>query len=76
MKETYGNLKYISYMLRMWQVGRGGDPKSPTAELWRASLQDPLSGKRLVFANLKELFIFLENEVGLGPETAGNPENE
>jgi hypothetical protein len=50
--------RYISYLLRLWRVSRTGKP------VWRASLESPLTGQRLAFANLADLFAFLESETG------------
>lgn len=49
-----GREAYSAYMVRLWQAGsRGGLP------VWRASLEDPHSGERLIFGGLAELFMFL-----------------
>jgi hypothetical protein len=53
MKQPPG---YLSYLLRLWQSGRKGKA------VWRASLESPMTGERLGFANLKELFAFLETQ--------------
>jgi hypothetical protein len=47
---------YLSYLLRLWQSG------SADRTVWRASLENPMTGERLGFANLKELFAFLKNQ--------------
>lgn len=45
---------YVAYMLRLWQSGsQDGLP------LWRASLEDPATGERLMFGDLNALFAFL-----------------
>ncbi|MCB0167533.1 MAG: hypothetical protein KDI79_25110 [Anaerolineae bacterium] len=48
--------RYVSYLLRLWPISSEG------RLLWRASLESPKTGQRLGFANLVELFTFLENE--------------
>lgn len=53
--------RYLSYLLRLWQDS-GGDLPSDEPPPWRASLEIPQSGDRLGFANLEDLFAFLENE--------------
>jgi hypothetical protein len=53
--------RYLSYLLRLWQAKCGEAP------LWRASLERPQTGERLAFANLAELFAFLEKEIGANP---------
>lgn len=50
---------YISYMLRLWRVNEAG------ASLWRASLEDPHTGKRMGFADLEGLFTFLRRQLDL-----------
>jgi hypothetical protein len=45
---------YLSYLLRLWRSGKGKEA------VWRASLESPLTGERLGFANLKDLFTFVE----------------
>jgi len=43
----------ISYLLRLWQTpGSGGFN-------WRASLENPSTGRRIGFANLERLFAYL-----------------
>ena len=45
---------YMAYLLRLWQADEGENAP------WRASLQSPQSGERRGFADLAELFAFLE----------------
>jgi hypothetical protein len=57
---------YRSFLLRLWQAGNDGEP------VWRASLESPLTGERLGFADLGELFACLEaqiKETALPPPT-------
>ena len=49
---------YLSYLLRLWQARVDGEL------VWRASLESPRTGERRGFANLADLFAFLEEEVG------------
>jgi hypothetical protein len=49
---------YLSYLLRLWRVS--GEEKA----VWRASLESPHTGERRGFANLTDLFTFLEKETG------------
>ncbi len=45
---------YLAYMLRLWQAGsRNGLP------VWRASLENPHTGERLVFGDAQALLVFL-----------------
>ena len=48
---------YRSYLLRLWQT-TDGDRK-----VWRASLEQPGTGRRQGFAGLRELAAFLERVV-------------
>ena len=51
--------RYVAYLLRLWQVtNHAGDL------VWRASLENPHTGKRLGFASLAELVAFLEQQLG------------
>jgi len=45
--------QYLSYILRLWSTDPSG------AAGWQASLEDPETGKRIGFASLEELFVFL-----------------
>ena len=45
---------YLSYLLRVWRTGGAGDA------VWRASLENPLTGARQGFASLKDLLAFLQ----------------
>jgi hypothetical protein len=63
---------YHSFLLRLWRAGNDGEP------VWRASLEIPLSGERLGFANLGEMFAYLEvqiQEINLPPPSE-NPRDE
>jgi len=51
-------IPYLAYLLRLWPVHSAG------VTTWRASLESAQTGKHQGFANLVELFTFLENEVG------------
>jgi hypothetical protein len=45
--------RYLSYLLRLWQTSDGA------RQVWRASLETPGTGERQGFANLKDLFNFI-----------------
>lgn len=47
---------YYSYLLRLWRV------KSQGQSLWRASLEDALTGERRGFASLDDLFACLRRQ--------------
>jgi dihydroorotase-like cyclic amidohydrolase len=49
--------RYISYLLRLWQVVIGGEI------VWRASLESPHTRERRGFADLASLVAFLEEEM-------------
>ena len=46
--------RYYAYLLRLWPEQSGGQ------FVWRASLEDPHTGIRRGFANLAQLFAYLE----------------
>lgn len=56
---------YFSYLLRIWRVTDGEQP------VWRASLENPVSGERRGFATLEELFAFLRR--ASAPTPADDP---
>lgn len=47
--------RYLSFLLRLWQV-RDGDQVS-----WRAAMEWPGSGEQRGFANLEDLFAFMRH---------------
>jgi len=49
---------YLAYLLRLWQVKVHGKTT------WRASLESSLTGERLGFASLDELFAYLQRQTG------------
>jgi len=58
--------RYRSYLLSFWEE-RSQDPDTPA--VWRFSLEDPHTGQRRGFANLRELVAALEREItGYGTE--------
>lgn len=46
----------LSYLLHLWQVERNGEP------VWWASLENPRTGERQTFADLAELYVFLDEK--------------
>jgi hypothetical protein len=56
---TEGRGHHLAYLLRLWEV-RDGDRR-----IWRASLQSPTTSERHAFANLEDLFIFLEDRTAV-----------
>ena len=46
----------LSYLLRLWQAGRG-------QVNWQASLESPITGKRQGFSDLESLFDFIRVEL-------------
>ena len=53
---TEEQTSYLSYLLRLWQTGEGGE------QVWRASLESPGTKRRQGFASLENLFDFLESQ--------------
>jgi hypothetical protein len=60
--------RYLAYMLRLWQVGKGQDL------IWCASLESPHTGERRGFASLEALFKFLEEQTQAEETAAGAAE--
>jgi len=48
--------EYRAYLVRLWRVHSGG------RLVWRATLESPHTGERQVFAELPELFAYLERK--------------
>jgi hypothetical protein len=53
-KPVHDNKDYRAYLVRMWPVNSGGQT------VWRASVEDAHSGERRAFADLPQLFAFLQ----------------
>lgn len=47
---------YLCYLLRLWRAGSADQPH------WRATLENPHTGERQVFADLVSLFAFLQEK--------------
>lgn len=58
--------RYLSFLLRLWQVKQNGD------EAWRASLEDSHTGARQGFASLEALMKFLLQQTRSGEEEKQN----
>jgi hypothetical protein len=54
--------EYLSYLLRLWRENDSVGAHGVERAVWRASLERPQVGERLGFANLADLFAFLEEE--------------
>lgn len=50
------SLPQLVYVVRLWQSD------STDQATWRASVQNPGSGERHIFANLEEFFAFVEEQ--------------
>lgn len=59
---------YRSYLLRLWCAGGDGEP------IWRAALEDALSGERRGFADLEALCAFLRLQIAGSPSPEETPE--
>jgi hypothetical protein len=55
-----GQRRYVSYLLRLWQVASQG------RLVWRASLEEARTGQRRGFPDLEALFAFLSEETAAG----------
>ena len=51
--KDFQNTHHRSFLLRLWCSEAPGDSE------WRASLEIPETGKRIGFANLEQLFVYL-----------------
>ncbi|PWB56316.1 MAG: hypothetical protein C3F13_01905 [Anaerolineales bacterium] len=51
--------EYLSYVLRLWCEGKPGSR-------WLSSLQNPITGERIGFADMDELFEFLRKKTRQG----------
>jgi hypothetical protein len=58
---------YFSFLLRLWLAGTKEKP------VWRASLESTYTGEHLGFADLKELFTYLEAQIGDVPPSGADP---
>ena len=65
--EMKASLAHLAYLLRIWQVARGGQA------VWRASLEDVDSGGRRGFPSLEALFAHLRQETSRS-EGSARPE--
>jgi hypothetical protein len=66
---------YLSYLVRLWRAeGRVG-PAEPGAAapsaVWRVSVESAQTGETAMFADLDDLFAFLKDQTGTGPDTGG-----
>jgi hypothetical protein len=52
---------YLAYMVRLWRIT--GDPEP----VWRASVENPHTGERHVFASVSALLAFLQSQTGQTP---------
>jgi hypothetical protein len=51
---------YYSFLLRLWRANCSDEPERPDeSAVWRASLQDALTGEQVSFASPDDLFDFL-----------------
>ena len=66
-KQDRKPLTYLAYLLRLWREG-GTAP-------WRVTLEDPHTGRRHAFADLKGLFTFLGAETGADWEQDGQQDH-
>jgi hypothetical protein len=49
--------RYLSYLLRLWQLIEGGKPA------WHASLENPLTGERQGFPSVEAMITFLYEQM-------------
>jgi hypothetical protein len=63
--------EYLSFLLRLWQVDGGDKQAGAGATIWRASIENPLTGERRGFASLDALFVFLRQQTGALSDVKG-----
>ena len=51
-------------MVRLWRVSGGRSTGGDEKVIWRASVQEALTGERICFACLNDLFSFLQRQTG------------
>lgn len=49
---------YLAYLVRLWRVN------TEQGTIWRASVESPHTAERRAFADLNQLFAFLEQRAG------------
>jgi len=59
---------YRAYLLRFWREGA----ESP----WRASLENPHTGEQRGFANLEQLFAYLQEQTASAEDAPGEQNQE
>lgn len=59
MKRDKKKLRYFSCLLRLWETEDNQDI------IWRASVEFPVSGERLGFGSLAELYAYLQQETAV-----------
>ena len=61
---TKRRVDYLSYLLRLWRVNGDEDQSETYKPVWRASLEDPETGKQQGFGSLEDLFDYLLKKTG------------
>lgn len=54
---------YLSYLLRLWQVGNHEEASGADEAIWRASLESAHTGEKRTFASLDDLLGFLREQM-------------
>jgi hypothetical protein len=57
-----GQRRYLSYLLRLWQI------ESKGRLVWRASLEDARTGERQGFASIDALLAFLREQTDVATD--------
>ena len=59
---------YLAYLLRLWRAnGENSSQSAAESVVWRVSLESPHTGEKKSFASLDDLFDFLRQQTGEGP---------
>ena len=65
-KDSRQELRYLSYLVRLWQVDVSAAAGRAEQVVWRGSVQSSLTGELEGFATLDELLEFLREQTGTG----------
>jgi len=69
--DSRGPPEYLSFLLRLWRVNGGDKQTGVGVAIWRASIENPLTGERRGFASLDALFVFLRQQTGALSDVKG-----
>ena len=65
----------LSFMVRLWRVSEGSSLGDDATVVWRASVQEALTGERIFFASFGDLVSFLRRQMGVTSGEAADDRN-